>query len=45
MQVRRWQATILLNWDDDDIASAASYLNRMYYRFPDTAEDKTLSGK
>lgn len=45
VQVRRWQATILLNWDDDDIASAASYLNSLYYRFPETAEDKTLSGK
>lgn len=45
VQVRRWQDAIQLNWDDDDIASAASYLNRLYYQFPEQSEQKVFSSK
>ena len=45
VQVRRWQSAIELNWDEDDIASTAYYLNRMYYQFQAPREDKVISGK
>src|SRR5512132_3475493 len=35
VQVRRWQSAIQLDWDDEDIASTAAYLNRLYYQFPE----------
>lgn len=38
VQVRRWQSAIQLNWDDADIASTASYLNSLYYLFPEKQE-------
>ena len=45
MQVRRWQSSIQLDWDDDDIDKVAAYLNRLYYRFPEPAKDRTISGR
>lgn len=33
-QVRRWQATAQLNWNEDDIDDVARYLNESFYRFP-----------
>lgn len=44
-QVRRWQDAVQLNWDDEDIASTASYLNRLYYQFPEPPEQKVFSSK
>lgn len=32
-QVRLWQATAALGWDEDDITQVALYLNDTYYRF------------
>jgi mono/diheme cytochrome c family protein len=33
-QVRLWQATGLLAWDEADIDQVARYLNETYYRYP-----------
>lgn len=33
-QVRLWQATGLLAWDETDIDLVARYLNDTYYRYP-----------
>lgn len=33
-QVRRWQASVGLNWSDEEISDVASYLNRVHYGFP-----------
>lgn len=43
VQVRRWQSAIELNWDDEDIASTAAYLNRLYYQFPEPPGEKLES--
>lgn len=42
-QVRRWQSTVGLNWNDQDIAAVAEYLNKLYYRFPERESNRTLS--
>jgi mono/diheme cytochrome c family protein len=36
-QVRLWQATGLLAWDETDIDQVARYLNDTYYRYPNPA--------
>lgn len=41
-QVRRWQASIGLGWDEEEITDVAHYLNDIYYGFSD-AEQKDLS--
>ena len=33
-QVRRWQESISLNWNADDVAVVSSYLNAVYYHLP-----------
>jgi hypothetical protein len=33
-QIVIWQNAIGLNWNAEDIADVATYLNRRYYRFP-----------
>ena len=33
-QVRRWQGTAMLQWNDADIRAVTGYLNQTYYRFP-----------
>lgn len=33
-EVRRWQATALLGWSDEDIAEVARYLDALYYHLP-----------
>jgi mono/diheme cytochrome c family protein len=33
-EVRRWQATAMLRWSEDDIADVTRYLNDTFYRFP-----------
>jgi hypothetical protein len=43
VQVRRWQNSIQLHWDDDDINAVASYLNQHYYEFPEKGKDKRIS--
>jgi hypothetical protein len=37
-QVRRWQATALLNWNEADITAVTRYLNETIYRFPQTGD-------
>ena len=34
VQVRRWQATAALGWNDDDVVQVARHLNDTVYRFP-----------
>jgi mono/diheme cytochrome c family protein len=34
-QVRRWQASALLGWKEDDIIEVTRHLNALYYRFPE----------
>ena len=34
-EVRRWQASIGLGWNDDDIAAVARHLNALHYHFPE----------
>jgi mono/diheme cytochrome c family protein len=34
MQVRRWQASNSLGWNEDDIIQVARHLNESIYRFP-----------
>jgi hypothetical protein len=45
VQVRRWQSSIQLDWNDDDIVNVAAYLNRLYYRFPEPDKDRVISGR
>jgi mono/diheme cytochrome c family protein len=33
-QVRRWQATAMLQWNEGDIRAVTRYLNQNYYHFP-----------
>lgn len=33
-QVRLWQASAQLNWNDDDIEQVARHLNETFYRYP-----------
>ena len=35
-QIAIWQAEIHLDWDAEDLADVRSYLNRLYYGFPDS---------
>lgn len=37
-QVRRWQETARLGWDESDIDEVAGYLNETIYRFPRTVD-------
>jgi hypothetical protein len=40
-QVRLWQATGLLAWDEADIDQVARYLNDTYYRYPNPTAGTT----
>jgi mono/diheme cytochrome c family protein len=42
-QVRRWQSTVRLDWSDEDVTAVASYLNKLFYDFPERDPNKTLS--
>jgi mono/diheme cytochrome c family protein len=42
-QVRRWQRNTGLSWTEDDIASVAAHLNRLYYHFPAPGQEKAIS--
>jgi hypothetical protein len=44
-QVRRWQASIGLDWTEDEIADVVSYLNAAYYGFPDADQKGFLEEK
>ena len=49
-EVRRWQASIGLNWTEGEITDVALYLNAVYYGFPVAGKkpflpDKKLSEK
>jgi mono/diheme cytochrome c family protein len=37
-QVRRWQKTTALGWNEDEINSVARYLNDKIYKFPNPSE-------
>jgi mono/diheme cytochrome c family protein len=37
-QVRRWQSNIGVNWNNDDVAEVARYLNGLYYHYPQTTD-------
>jgi mono/diheme cytochrome c family protein len=43
-QVRRWQASIGLNWTEDEITDVVSYLNAAYYGFQDADQKGFLEG-
>ena len=40
--VRRWQASVYLDWTDQDVADVALHLNALYYRFPQRGGSTTL---
>jgi mono/diheme cytochrome c family protein len=44
-QVRRWQASIGLDWTEDEIADVASYLNAAYYGFQNVDQKGFLEEK
>jgi mono/diheme cytochrome c family protein len=44
-QVRRWQASIGLNWSDEEIADVARYLDAAYYHFANTDQKDTSQDK
>jgi hypothetical protein len=33
-EVRRWQATAMLQWSEEDVLDVTRYLNDSFYRFP-----------
>ena len=41
LQVRHWQATLNLRWNEDDINDVAHYLNAVYYHFTGNGKDIT----
>ena len=41
VEVRRWQKTAGLSLEDDDIDAVASYLNGLYYHFPEGAAPRS----
>lgn len=43
VQVRRWERNTGLSWSDEDVEAVSRYLNQLYYEFPDTPRDKTIS--
>jgi len=36
-EVRRWQATAMLQWSEEDVLDVTRYLNDTFYRFPQTS--------
>ncbi len=44
-QVRRWQANIGLDWNEQEITDVARYLNAAYYDFPNTGQEDFSQGK
>jgi mono/diheme cytochrome c family protein len=42
-QVRRWQATALLNWGEAEITAVTRYLNETIYKFRQTGDRLSLS--
>ena len=43
-EVRKWQETIGLGWNADDVAAVATYLNGLFYRLP-SAKSKEIALK
>ncbi|MGA0611111.1 cytochrome C [Caldimonas sp. KR1-144] len=43
-QVRRWQGSIGLAWQDDDVREVARYLNERFYRFEPAAGTRSSLG-
>ena len=37
VEVRRWQATAMLQWSEEDVLDVTRYLNDAFYRFPQTS--------
>jgi mono/diheme cytochrome c family protein len=44
-QVRRWQASIGLDWSEEEITDVTDYLNAVNYGFPVTEQEGFLQGK
>ncbi|MDE2311345.1 MAG: hypothetical protein KGL01_11060 [Betaproteobacteria bacterium] len=44
-QVRRWQASIGLDWSEEEITDVTNYLNTVHYGFPVTDQQGFLPGK
>lgn len=42
LQVRRWQATAALGWDDADIVEVSRHLNDTFYRYPQSSNRVSL---
>jgi len=42
-QVNRWQSNTGLGWNAEDIDAVSTYLNALYYHFPDKTPEKTIS--
>lgn len=40
VQVRRWQGISGLNWNDEEVADVANYLNAVFYKYINTAQIK-----
>lgn len=43
-EVRRWQASIGLNWSEEEIRDVADYLNTAHYGFPGVSQKGLLQG-
>ena len=41
-QVRRWQASIGLDWSEEEITDVTNYLNAVHYGFPATEQEGLL---
>jgi hypothetical protein len=40
LQVRRWQYITALNWSDDEISDVALHLDRLFYKYKATAQNR-----
>ena len=43
-QVRRWQATAMLGWPEEDVVEVTRYLNRSIYHFREPSQPQALRG-
>lgn len=44
-QVQRWQSNTHLGWNEQDVGAVASYLNTLYYHFPQPGERVSLQSE
>ncbi len=45
VQVRRWQASMGLDWSEEEITDVTHYLNAVHYGFPATDQEGLFQGK